>query len=453
MEVDYDEINRASIDLLRKLIQNRCENFDTIDSGNEIKNANALIKFFESFGIHEYEVFEPAEKRTSLLVKIKGTDRGKSLMYESHLDVVPETSNWTIDPFDAEIKDDKIYGRGALDMLYLTATQASAIAHLISSGWKPKGDLYYLAVADEEGGGKYGAEWLINNVPDKIRADYMIGEAGGFTMDIPNGKKKIAIMTSEKSPGFTKVNIRGTSGHGSLPYKVDNALHIAAQIIKNIENNPPKPIITDSYKEMIDGMELSKLTTYFLKSPKILEKILPNLHKSDPTLARLLHGISRMTVTPTVINGGNKLNVIPDTVELGLDIRLLPDQGWTSIESYLNKMIPNAYQENVQYEPIVLQDNISDSFYDPFVTQIQQTTKAIIPNAELTPMFLSGVTDARFFRKIGMKCYGYGLLGENFSSKEMGSLFHGDDEYVPLESMYLTSKFFTNFAVDFYKTN
>ncbi len=96
-----------------------------------------------------------------------------------HTDVVPVTpSGWERDPFGGELVDGEVWGRGAIDMLNLTASMAVATKHLARSGFRPRGDLLYFAVADEEAGGKRGAEWALDHEHDMVSADYVVTESG-----------------------------------------------------------------------------------------------------------------------------------------------------------------------------------------------------------------------------------------------------------------------------------
>ncbi len=144
-------------DLLQLLIRNQCVNDGTIASGEEARSVDLLAQYLSGAGDHE--VFEPQPGRTSLVTRIEGTDPdAPSLLLMGHTDVVPvNPDGWSRDPFGAEIVDGFVWGRGAVDMLNLTASQAVAFRRLADSGFKPKGTLIYLAVADEEAQGVWGA--------------------------------------------------------------------------------------------------------------------------------------------------------------------------------------------------------------------------------------------------------------------------------------------------------
>jgi acetylornithine deacetylase/succinyl-diaminopimelate desuccinylase-like protein len=98
-----------------------------------------------------------------------------------HTDVVPvNPDGWSRDPFGGELVDGEVWGRGAVDMLNLTASMAVAFKELATSGFRPRGDLVYVAVADEESGSAYGARWLAEHARDAVRTDYVLTENGGI---------------------------------------------------------------------------------------------------------------------------------------------------------------------------------------------------------------------------------------------------------------------------------
>ena len=211
-------------DLLQHLIRNECVNDGTPASGHEIKSVETLESYLRTPGI-EMQRYEPMPGRGSLVLRIEGTDKtAPSLHLMGHTDVVPVTrASWRHDPFGGELIDGEVWGRGAIDMLDVTASMAVALKRLLASGFKPKGTLIYSAVADEEALGTYGAQWLTENKWDEVKSDYLVTEFGGVRMPIGTGAK-MPIMTAEKGSQWTRLRVKGTPGHGSMPYKSDNAL-------------------------------------------------------------------------------------------------------------------------------------------------------------------------------------------------------------------------------------
>src|SRR5579871_4420182 len=162
-ETHIEEAERRTAevtDLLQHLIRNACVNDGTAASGAEVRSADLLEGYLEGTSL-DLERYEPEPGRTSLVARLEGRDPdAPTLLLMGHTDVVPVSpERWRHDPFGGELIDGEVWGRGAVDMLNLTASMAVAARHLAESGHAPEGTLVYLAVADEEAMGTYGASW------------------------------------------------------------------------------------------------------------------------------------------------------------------------------------------------------------------------------------------------------------------------------------------------------
>src|SRR5579884_406728 len=186
------------VELLQQLIRNRCVNDGTAESGHEERSVETLQSYLGSAGF-ETETYEPSPGRRSLVARIDGSDAGApSLLLMGHTDVVPVSpEGWERDPFGGELVDGEVWGRGAVDMLNLTSSMAVAFRRLAESGFRPRGDLLYLAVADEEALGTHGAEWLTTREADSVRSRFVITESGGIPIPTPNGVT-LPVIVGEK---------------------------------------------------------------------------------------------------------------------------------------------------------------------------------------------------------------------------------------------------------------
>src|SRR3954470_4703380 len=212
------------VDLTQQLIRNRCVNDGTPESGEEIRNADVITAYLGGTGL-DVERIDGAPGRSSVVVRIEGSDPdAPSMCWLGHTDVVPvNESRWQEDPFGGELIDGFVWGRGAVDMLNLTASQAVAFRRLAQRGFRPRGSLIFLAVADEEALGKWGADWLLQHERDAVYADYVLTESGGFQIPSPAGPR-LPVLVGEKGTFWTKIRVKGTPGHGSQPFRTDNAL-------------------------------------------------------------------------------------------------------------------------------------------------------------------------------------------------------------------------------------
>src|SRR5207249_9382115 len=139
------------------------------------------------------------------------------------------------------------------DMLNLTASMALATRRLADGGFKPKGTLIYLAVADEEALGTFGAKWLVENQPEAVKADFVVTEAGGFRMPLPSaGGPKLPVMVGEKGTYWCVLRIHGTPGHGSMPFRADNALVKAAGVVRRTAPYQPATRLQELWPRFVE---------------------------------------------------------------------------------------------------------------------------------------------------------------------------------------------------------
>ena len=211
-----NELTGQTVELLQTLIRNRCVNDGTAGSGFETRNVDVLRQFLGVTGL-DLQQFGPSAQRMSLVARIEGTDpSAPSLCLMGHTDVVPvNESGWSRDPFGGELIEGEVWGRGAVDMLNLTASMAVAFRQLAITGFRPKGDLIFFAVADEESGSTYGAKWMAEHHWDAIGADFVLTEGGGLhggTAQAP----VVTVSVAEKGVSWRRLRVRGEPGHGSM---------------------------------------------------------------------------------------------------------------------------------------------------------------------------------------------------------------------------------------------
>ncbi len=162
---------------------------------------------------------------------------------------------WSHDPFGGELVNGEVWGRGAVDMLNLTSAQAVAFRCLADEGFRPAGDLVYFAVADEESGSTHGARWMAENHPEAIRADYVLTESGGIHSGSPEAPS-VGVTVGEKGVAWRRLTVRGTPGHGSMPYRTDNALVSAASVVQRIAEYAPAPRVHELWRAQVAAMDL-----------------------------------------------------------------------------------------------------------------------------------------------------------------------------------------------------
>jgi acetylornithine deacetylase/succinyl-diaminopimelate desuccinylase-like protein len=433
-------------ELLQTLIRNRCVNDGSAESGQEERNADALAAYLDGAGI-DMERFAELPGRSSLVARIEGSDpKAPSLMLMGHTDVVPvNEERWKHDPFGAEIIDGFIWGRGAIDMLNLTSSMAVAFRRLVAEGFRPRGTLIYLGVADEESLGVHGAKWLTEQRREAVAVDYVLTEYGGVPITAPSGMK-LPVAVGEKGTYWSRMRVRGTAGHGSMPFRTDNALVKAAEVIRRLSSYRPETVIHETWRGFVEGVELAPELTEALLDPDRLVKACEGF--SDVGLARAAYSNTHTTFSPNVARGGSKTNVIPDTVELEVDIRTLPGQSGRDAEEMLAEALGDLGPE-VEIDPISDDGPTLSPASGPLWDCLARVSQKLAGGAKTIPMMIVGGTDARFFRRLGATAYGYGLHSGRISYGEWTSMFHGDNERVDQESLRLSTALWEAVAKDF----
>jgi acetylornithine deacetylase/succinyl-diaminopimelate desuccinylase-like protein len=435
------------IDLLQQLIRNACVNDGTKASGGESRSVDLLDTYLAGSGC-DVQRYEPVPGRGSLIAKIEGSDpSAPSLMLMGHTDVVPvNPDGWRRDPFGGELVDGFVWGRGAVDMLNETASMAAAFKRLAQEGWRPRGTLTYLAVADEEALGTYGAGWLTQHEADAMKADFVVTESGGFEMPLPSASgPKLPVMVGEKGAVWTNIRVRGTPGHGSIPFRTDNALVKAAEVVRRVSQYVNETHITDIWRRFVESADLPPDMTAMLLDPTAVAEFVET--SPDLGIARMVHACTHTTIAPTVLHGGTKTNIIPDVVDLQLDIRTLPGQDAETVRLLLQEALGDLASQ-VEISGISNDDATASPVDTPLWDSLKRATEALVPGSTTVPFIQVGATDARFFRRKGTVAYGAGIFSPKIAFGDFLSMFHGHNERIDVDSIQLGTEFWRLVAKD-----
>jgi len=440
-----DDLTSQTVDLLQTMIRNACVNDGTPESGQEVRNADLLASYLVGSGL-DVQSFEPTPGRTSLVARIEGFDSSApSLCLMGHTDVVPvNPDGWSRDPFAGDLVDGEVWGRGAVDMLNLTAAQAVVMRTLADTGFRPRGDLIFFAVADEESGSVHGARWMADNEADAIRADYVLTENGGLhsgTEVVP----VISVNVAEKGASWRRLTVRGTPGHGSMPYRSDNALVKAAAVVQRLAEYRPPPRFHELWRAQVESMDLPDDARDQLLDQDRVDGFLADVPHVGT--AGHLHACTHTTFSPNVGDGPGKTNVIPDRVSIDVDIRTMPGDHTEQVAAHLREALGDL-ADHVETE-VIMDDSASSSRIDtPLWDALERAITKPFPSARLNPQFIVGFTDARVYREMGAVAYGAGLLSPSISGGEFSRRFHGHDERIDVESLRLTTDMYLDVCRD-----
>jgi acetylornithine deacetylase/succinyl-diaminopimelate desuccinylase-like protein len=162
-----------------------------------------------------------------------------------------------------------------------------------------------------------------------------------------------------------------------------------------------------------------------LLNPAFTDRTLDMLGDSGRTFEPLLHN----TVSPTIVRGGDKFNVIPSEITLGLDGRLLPGFTPDTLLAELKQVAGDDVEFAVErYDVGPAEPNMG--WFDTLGGILREAD----PEGEPVPFMLSGVTDGRFFSKLGIQTYGFlpMKLGADF---DFTRTIHAADERIPVEAV------------------
>jgi len=433
-----------TVELLQTMIRNACVNDGRADSGNEVLNADTLTSLLEEHGL-DVERFEAHPGRVSVVSRILGSDpEAPSLCLMGHTDVVPvNAKGWRNDPFGGELIDGEVWGRGAVDMLNITSSMAVAFCHLAKSGFRPKGDLIYFGVADEEAGSAYGAQWMADNHRDAMYADYVLTENGGLHGGSED-KPSISVNVAEKGVAWRRLRITGTPGHGSMPFRTDNALVQAAAVVQRLAEYKPAPRFTELWAGQVEALPVEDETKALLRDPDEIDALLERMPNAGR--AGYLHACTHTTFSANVVDGGPmKTNVIPDTVDLEVDVRTLPGEDAASVDGHLQAALGDL-ADKVEVE-VIMNDPASISRTDnPLWESLYRAATMEFPSSRLQPTMTVGFTDARVYRSLGSIAYGAGLFSPAIDAGEFSRRFHGHNERIDVESLELSTRLWVNVA-------
>jgi acetylornithine deacetylase/succinyl-diaminopimelate desuccinylase-like protein len=434
------------IALEQALVRIPTVNTGFMPTGNETEACRYIEKWLSEDSIAS-ETIESAPDRGNLIARLKGKSGKAGLMFMSHLDVVPveEEEKWRFPPFSATVADGRIFGRGASDCKALLTCQLVAMRLLKRNNIELKDDLILASCADEEHGGRYGFGWMAEHHPEKLDAPYAVNEGGGVPISAA-GALTYLLGIGEKGRLQVEIEVRGSSAHASTPWQGSNALFGLSEVVKRIEAYEAE---RDTSTSLFD--HLSTFAIEDKPSPENIDQIIADHEENQPRFTSIMKALSRMTITPTMINGGIKSNSVPESVRLTCDVRTLPHQDEAYVRQELGKILEgiDGVEIDVDYMSI---PNASE-FDTEFASRIQISTARALGRDDIqwVPSLSTGFTDSRFTRNLGTTTYG--MVGSHPDDDPMLSFIHGTNESVGIRSLVSGTRIMLALAYDVLAAN
>ena len=414
----------------------------------ETRVARWIAGALEDAGLRP-EVLEMVPGRGSVAARLRGDGTGgPPLLLLSHLDVVPAPDElWTHGPFDGDLADGQIWGRGALDMKDLLAQELTVVRMLAAearaAGRDPASDpvpgltrdVLFLSTADEEAGGLNGIAWIVQDRSELVRAAAAINEAGAVTATFA-GRRFYPIGVAEKGYSVYRLTVAGTWGHGSMPHGANAAVR-AAEIVTRLAT-PGAPRLTPVMQTFLDRVaaalpaDQARLVRA-LGSGETRPSDAALAGICDPMSARAIGAVLRDTVNPTVVRAGVKYNVIPGEAVVEVDCRTLPG----TTEDDIREIVMGRLGDLAQHVGIELVINApaveapaSGELYD----LLERTIVDHDPDAVPVPFLVPYATDAKHLAVLDVPAYGFSPLRLDPGAPYL-ELWHGVDERVSVDAL------------------
>jgi acetylornithine deacetylase/succinyl-diaminopimelate desuccinylase-like protein len=416
--------------LLQELIR-----LDTVNPpGNETVAAEHLRRYLEANGV-SCELYARVPERANLVARIPGSGDGPRLCLLSHTDtVLADAAEWRLDPWSGELRDGEVWGRGALDMKGQVAASAVAIASLAREGFRPAGDLIFVAAADEEVGDGFGLEWLCETHPEAVRCEYAVNEGQGDRLEV-DGSVFYLCATAEKTSAPFRLRVHGRSGHASKPGIADNALVKAARLIERLAGYLPDPVLIPEVRAL-----LAAVTG---REPETALEAVEAARTTSPPLTELVEPLLGPTYAPTMIDASRKRNVIPAVCEVVVDNRLLPGQTPEDSRRLVEQLLgPGDYE----LEWLEANGGTRSAIDSPLWDVVESFVEEVEPGARVAPVCVAGFTDSHWLRAaFGTVAYGFFPL-RTMPAAVADLLVHSKDERAAVDDLELGARWLRHAA-------
>ena len=414
------------IDLLRHLIRFDTTNFGHGRAQGEAECAAWLVGLLREAGYEPVTLHrDGAEHRANVILRIEGSDAAlPAMLVHGHLDVVPASaSEWTADPFGAEVRDGYVYGRGAVDMKDMVACMLATLLDWAAEGTRPRRTMVFAFVADEESNSAFGAEWLVTEHPDLFAGCVVaIGEEGGQVHPTVAASGDIVhlypIAVAERGTLHCRLIARGNAGHGSRPTGRDAVARLVSALTR-IETYEWPLRISASVRAQVTAMADALGHDVDIEDPVSFRAFCRTLGRRS---AGPLPWTLRSSATVTVLEAGNKVNVIPSTALAEVDVRCPPG----AFDETRATMVDLAGGD-VEIEFLSEGAPCEAPVDSPWFAAMAAVIAEFDPAAVVVPLCMGGGTDAKAFARLGMLCYGFTPLGVDPDGRLPGGI-HATDE-------------------------
>ena len=425
---DWPTVERETLEHFQTVLR-----FDTSDPpGNERPATEYLKQVLDRAGIPT-QIFELEPNRLNLVARLKGNGSKRPLLLMAHTDVVNvDPAKWTFPPFSATRNGGYVYGRGTVDDKDNVTAALMTMLLLKRAAVPLDRDVIFLAEAGEEGSTRVGIQFMAEQHFSEIDAEYCLAEGGGVLRS--GGRVRYAsVQSAEKIPRAIELTATGTAGHGSVPLETNAVVRLAKAVAAVASWKPPIQLndTTRTYFTRLAAIspaaDAARYRAVIGADPKAAAEAADYFAANDPRHASTV----RNSISPTILQGGYRVNVIPSEAKATLDVRLVPGQEPTAFLEQVRKVV-NDTAIRAEYAKRDVRPATPSARLDSEVFKVLESGFARHYDTAVLPTMSTGATDMAYLREKGMQCYGVGpAVDAEDGPKGFGA--HSDQERI-LES-------------------
>jgi len=441
-EPDWAAIEAETLRHFQTLVR-----FDTSDPpGREKDAADYLVQVLEAEGI-PVESFALEDHRPNVVARLAGSGKKRPLLIMAHTDTVNvDPAKWSFPPFAATRDGGYIYGRGTVDDKDNVVAALMAMLTLKRLNVPLDRDVIFLAEAGEEGATRIGIQHMVNEHLPAIDAEFCFAEGGGVTRQ--DGKVRYAsVQTMEKSPRAIELIARGPAGHGSVPLEQNAVVHLSGAVASIGEWRIPVRLneTTRSYFERLAAISSPEDAQRYMDvlhpDPAVQQRADEYFRKHEPRHASMI----RSSISPTIIQGGYRVNVIPSDAKATLDTRLEPSEDPEAFLEQVREVINDPAIE-VAWAPRDLRP-VGSAQLDTEAFKVLEANIARHYETTTLPTMSTGATDMAYLRAKGIQCYGIGpAIDIEDGPKGFGA--HSDQERILESELHRFVRFHYDIVAD-----